>query len=177
MDQLEFWGIIDASRQSSPDDLQGQAGALVRVLTAMPVNSIVDFERHFLRFMANAYDARLWAAGCILDELSDDGFTDFRAWLISRGQDVYARCLDDPQHLAQVVAPGERVTAEEINSVAFKAYAAKTGRDDFFTRFHFEASTPLKNPSLSWQAKEGYPDPERLCVLFPRLCERFGRPT
>jgi hypothetical protein len=31
--------------------------------------------------------------------MSDDGFTDFRYWLISRGRDVYERALADPDSL------------------------------------------------------------------------------
>jgi hypothetical protein len=177
MNEDQFWGIIERSRDKCNGEVESQAAELIRELSLLPEESIADYEAHFLRFMERAYDARLWAAGCILDELSDDGFTDFRAWLISRGRDAYFHCLENPEKLADFAVPGGRVTAEEINSVAYRAYSTRTGRQDFFERFSFEFSPSLKNQTLSWKTAEGFPDPERLCSLFPQLCRRFGAPS
>lgn len=74
MNDSEFWKLIDASCSESAGDVEGQVAVLVRELCLMPVEEIMSYERLFVRYLDDAYDERLWAAGCILDELSDDGF-------------------------------------------------------------------------------------------------------
>lgn len=175
MDQ--FWEIIERSRDSCHGEVECQTTELIKNVTLLTENAIFDYQVHYLKFMELAYDARLWAAGSILDELSDDGFTDFRAWLISRGRDVFFRCLTDPEALVDIVVLGERVTAEGISSVAYKAYMARTGRTDFFERYSFNFAPILRNEGLSWKTVEGFPDPGKLCLLFPRLWGRFGIPS
>jgi hypothetical protein len=177
MTEDQFWTIIDECREKCDGEVECQAAQLIERLSREPEKAIAEYQAHFLRFMDQAYDARVWAAGSLLDELSDDGFTDFRAWLISRGRNPYFRCLANPEELTEIATPGERVTAEEINSVAYKAYSTKTGRSDFFERFHFDFSPTLKNEALAWKTVQGFPDPEKLCSLFPQLCRRFGTPS
>ena len=45
----------------------------------------------------------LWTAASLMcDGCSDDGFTDFRAWLIAQGKDAYMSALADPDSLAEL---------------------------------------------------------------------------
>ena len=48
----------------------------------------------------------LWDAASVIKEYgcSDDGFIDFRAWLIAQGKDVYMNALRDPDTLADASA-------------------------------------------------------------------------
>jgi hypothetical protein len=176
MNEDLFWELIDAARLEADGEIESQVAALEKKLSLMSLQAIVDFQNLFVRFLDHAYDERLWAAGNILDELSDDCFHDFRAWLISRGKDAYFRCLDNPESLADIVAPGDRVTAEEMNAVPGSAYRQKTGQDvsELFSPRSREPE--LKNSSLIWKTPEGHSDPERLCALYPKLCALFGKP-
>ena len=54
-----------------------------------------------------AYQYGLWNAASIMcNGCSDDGFIDFRGWLIAQGRDIYFGALKDPDSLADVPAYG-----------------------------------------------------------------------
>ena len=51
-----------------------------------------------------AYVATLWDAADIIGcGCSDDGFWDFRGWLIAQGQKVYENALSDPESLLDLI--------------------------------------------------------------------------
>ncbi len=175
MNDLMFWNLIEAAHRETNGDVERQIAALVSALCNMSVDEIFGFENLFIHYLDAAYDERLWAAGSILDELSNDGFWDFRAWLILQGRDAYANALDNPENLMSVVRPGARVTAEEMSGITQAAYRASTGKDDFSAVFQSRMNhPPIKNSSLDWKTKEGYPDAEKLRLLYPMLWDRFG---
>lgn len=47
-----------------------------------------------------AYKYGLWSAVRLMGHATDDGFTDFRAWLISQGKEAYFAALKEPDTLA-----------------------------------------------------------------------------
>ncbi len=49
-----------------------------------------------------AYQYGLWTAASVMERggCTDDGFIDFRGWLISQGREVYMAALRDPDSLA-----------------------------------------------------------------------------
>src|SRR5947209_1752683 len=102
MTEDEFWGHIDATRRDDPD---AHADALTGRLATRPAEDIVDFQFWWDRMSAAAYQRDVWAAayyangGC-----SDDGFDDFRAWLVLQGRDAFRAVVADPNRLADYVA-------------------------------------------------------------------------
>lgn len=132
-----FWAIIESSRRGvDPERAEGnarrQAGELWKQLSRLPPAEIVEFDAHFQDKMDVAYQWDLWgvaylvAGGC-----SDDGFTDFRSWLISMGRRVFEDAVSNAESLLRVVdAPGvEDVFFEEFRYVPARAYEALTRRD------------------------------------------------
>jgi len=104
MDRSQFWKIIDASRQEPGGDLDAQVEALREQLQALPPEQVVQFQEFFDEYHARAYRWDLWGAAYILGGgCSDDGFLDFRAWLISKGERAYEDALQDPDGLVRVV--------------------------------------------------------------------------
>lgn len=74
----------------------------------------------------------LWDAAGIMKEYgcSDDGFIDFRAWLIAQGREVYFAALADPDSLADVVPYGD-CRFEQLSYVGDYAYEQLTGKSAY----------------------------------------------
>ena len=92
-----------------------QAERMRRILSAMPVEDVLEFDRIFGELYWDAYHWDLWAAAYIIEGgCSDDGFMDFRSWLISMGREVYKAAMADAESLAEVAArPGVELTRFE----------------------------------------------------------------
>jgi len=83
MDTLTFWKIIDESRQRADGDLDKQVDMLRARLEQSEPEEIVQFDKLFREYWIRAYTWDLWAAAYIIGGgCSDDGFMDFRGWLI-----------------------------------------------------------------------------------------------
>ena len=118
----QFWALIAASHR--------QADELRALLSRLPLSEIVDFNVHFQDRMNAAFQWDLWAVAYLAAEgCSDEGFVDFRSWLISRGRDVFETAMVDAESLLQVIdAPDvEDVFFEEFQYVPAQVHAARTG--------------------------------------------------
>jgi Protein of unknown function (DUF4240) len=88
--------------------------------------------------MAESYHWDLWGAAYLLNfGSSDDGFDDFRGWLLAQGRAVWEAALRDPDGLAKLpkvrrLAPERRwegrYWCQDILDVAYKAYEQCTGQ-------------------------------------------------
>lgn len=82
---------------------------------------------HIYEELADQYG--LWDAASIMVEwCSDDGFIDFRAWLIAQGREVYLAALKDPDSLADV-EPYGNCCFESLSYVGDATYRQLTGED------------------------------------------------
>jgi len=128
MNLNEFWDLVDKTRDESQDDQDQHLELMRNALAALPEQEILDYERLFDDLMDRAYTHDLWAAAYILNGgCSQDGFMDFRAWLISQGQSVYGQALNNPESLVDRVACEEFVEFERFLSVSWHAWEQKTG--------------------------------------------------
>src|SRR5258708_29445653 len=124
-----FWQLIDASREQAGDDLEEQVDNLRARIEQLELDEIIQFGERFADYWSKAYTWDLWAAAYIIGGgCSDDGFLDFRAWLISKGEKVYEEALKDPESLAQVVTfdAAEDCQFEGLQYVARQAWENKT---------------------------------------------------
>jgi len=104
MDLATFWSLIDQSRRAGNGDAQLQIENLKSLLAELDSAEVVDFDRHFGECHDRAFTWDLWGAAFIIGGgCSDDGFIDFRAWLISRGERVFEAALLDADSLARAV--------------------------------------------------------------------------
>ena len=130
MDDDDFWAIIESARTHGPT-LDDRATGLRLALEGLDAEQILEFHEAFIakRDAAKTYDL-VGAAILLADGCSDDGFTDFRVWLVSTGRQRYERALLDADSLADVeFGPGaeEYMLFEEFAHVAMEVYEAKTG--------------------------------------------------
>lgn len=90
--------------------MERQAARLTELLSELPPDEVVAFDRIFTERMHEAYSWDLWGAAYGIEGgCSDDGFADFRSWLISMGREVYEAALGDPESL---VGPAADPTVE-----------------------------------------------------------------
>jgi hypothetical protein len=113
----------------------------------------------------------LWAAAYIIGGgCSDDGFSDFRGWLICRGEKVYEAALRDPESLVEVVDDSEECQYEGFQYVAFQAWENKTGR--MLSEYPRHDLTCPEEPAGEPWSEDG----DDLCHRFPKLWKRFSSP-
>jgi hypothetical protein len=148
--------------------MERQQEELRKLLLRLPVEEITCFRSHLLEQMDAAFHWDLWGAAYIIaGGCSDDGFTDFRAWLISMGRSVFERALSDAESLIDVAdAPEvEDVFFEEFLYVPARVYEEVTGREIPAYAGHLR-SEPSGN---RWSEEGG--DLQR---RFPRLWKKYA---
>ena len=124
MNKEQFWRIVDDVRISAdPRDQGAILSALQEQLRKLPSAEIMEWQEIFQFYDDAAYRDELWAAsGAMGAHCTDDGFMDFRSWLISQGRDVYMAALRDPESLAEVDTEGQSLNFEQYAYAAPKAY-------------------------------------------------------
>ena len=172
MNVEQFWKLIESSRRGfnpgrSDGNMERQLEELRRLLLKLPPEEIIDFRNHFLGQMNAAFHWDLWgAAYLIAGGCSDDGFADFRSWLISMGRRAFEDALANAESLLNVAdAPGiEDVLFEGFPHVPAQAYAELTGRELPM----YAGPSPIGPAGASWNEDEG--DLQR---RFPKLWARY----
>jgi hypothetical protein len=163
MDAAAFWQLIEESRENAGGDLDEQAADLTDLLSELPADEIVAFDRMFRQYLNDAYRWDLWGAAYIINGgCSDDGFEYFRCWLIAEGERVYLEALADPESLVGRAEPDGQNEAESMQYAAADAYEVETGRK--LTDLHIvPPSEPAGEP---WEEDD-------LEARFPRLWAAF----
>lgn len=103
---------------------------------------------------------------------SDDGFIDFRAWLIAQGRDVYLSALADPDSLAEVTPYGD-CCFETLSYVGDYAYEQLTGKSAYDQTDQTRYETLLAELEQDIVYKGGIEFPREgpeLKQYLPRLC-------
>lgn len=95
-----FWEIIDTSLLNSKN-LEEQNKKIFSALEKLSVDELIGFKFLLIKFEVMAYTPELWAAAYLVKNgCSDDGFEYFRYWLISRGEAVFKKAMENPDSLA-----------------------------------------------------------------------------
>lgn len=132
MDVAEFWQMIEDSRAESNGDNEQQFEMLVDALSHKSEEDLMEFRRIFYLMTYQANIANLWeAADVIACGCSDDGFIDFRCWLVAQGKSIFEAAIDDPETLADIVEVEHRldVLYGRMVSAAHEAYTLRTGEE------------------------------------------------
>jgi hypothetical protein len=168
METVKFWELIDASRKKASGDPWEQIEILVEMLAKLEPSEIVDFKRIYTELYAAAYTWSLWGAAFVIGGgCSDDGFMDFRGWLISRGEKVYREALASPESLAKSMKDQDgEGQVEGFQYAPGRAWAKKTGKDES-TFPHPEVTIPHEPSGDPWEEDD-------VESLFPKLAKRFG---
>lgn len=171
MGEDKFWEIISLSKADDPQD---QLDNLVGQLSAMTTDDIFGFDYQLDKHLEKSYTSDLWAAAYIIfGGCSDDGFDYFRAWLISKGREVYEKALENPDSLLEVFSETDESDFpenEEILYATLDAYEEATGKNDFYDILEtFEDDFSILEIELTWDED----DPKTLEAVCPKLFERY----
>lgn len=172
MEWKQFWRIIESAyHPDGPDHFE----ALKEELDKLKWFAVVAFQARFDEAMAAANTIDLWGAAYLINGgCSDDGFRDFRAWLVGRGRHPYEAALKNPDTLADVL-DGDPVDGFGLDAAAVRVYEAKTGMSDFYERLDREEKDlpPPPPEGTDWD----FEDAAEMRRRMPKLCHLYLVPT
>src|SRR3954462_2641445 len=124
----EFWQIID--RTAAPTQKE-QLELLRRELRGCNANAIIHFQRLYTQHLFAAYNWDLWLVAWLCEGgmCSDDSFTDFRSWLISRGRGIFELALSTPDNLVHEISSVEYPYFEQFAYIPGEIYEERIGKD------------------------------------------------
>jgi Protein of unknown function (DUF4240) len=170
MDEKPFWDIV---RKGCPRDVEVEDwdDTLVEVLTELPPEEIVAFDRMLDDKADAAYSNDLWGAAYLINGgASDDGFYYFRLWLIGMGKKVYEAALADPDSLADVVEPDQEYECE-MYGAARQAWEAKGLSEDEYDRA-YQKGRKRRVPRLRGRRWD-FDDDRQVRKRLPRLAALY----
>ena len=132
INQDSFWDLIHEAKNACGQDMDAMLAYLKDRLVSMGPTQAQNFHDIIHAYEDLADKFGLWDAAGIMKEYgcSDDGFIDFRAWLIAQGREVYFAALADPDSLADVVPYGD-CCFEQLSYVGDYAYEQLTGKSAY----------------------------------------------
>jgi hypothetical protein len=170
VDEAQFWQVIDTTLRRSNQDTDVQAQALREVLVGLPDAEVLGFHR---RLAAANHELYTWthmaAVELVEGPLGDDGFTDFRTFVVATGRLSFERFRNDPDTLLDVLGQRGIELAEPFGAVADEVYLARTGRC---------VSQDGADPLEPWYPPAGdravLDDAAQRRRQLPRLSARYG---
>lgn len=165
--EIDFWNIIERAKKSSNGNVAHQAELVGELLLTRPVADIIQFANIFSKLHSETYRSDWWGAAYLINGgCSDDGFEDFRAWVISRGQKIFEEACKNPESLEKYINKDNigECEAEMLNYAACEVYEQKTGKDDFYEIIRYTTM-----PVIVFDWKEG---DDSLKNKFPKLFKK-----
>ena len=168
-----FWELI-AQAKEHPG---GPSEWLMEQLVDLGPEQAKKFDDIACAYTSLAYQYGLWTAASVMERggCTDDGFIDFRGWLIAQGREVYMAALKDPDSLAD--APDyqdQRFVC--LPHMGDRAYEELTGREIYeeFDPARYDALKAELKKDIMYGDGIGYPyDATDVPAYLPRLCQRY----
>ena len=171
-----FWTLIDQAKEHPG----GPNEWLMEQLMAMGQEQAKRFDTIARVYRDAAYQYGLWTAASVMERngCSDDGFMDFRAWLVGQGRKVYMDALKDPDSLADVPSY-EDFRFDALPYMGNHAYEELTGRDTFqdFDHSEYCALAAEIKKGIQYGEGSGYPYTwSEAAEYLPKLCAKYLTP-
>lgn len=168
-----FWLLIDRAKEHPG----GPSEWLMEQLVSMGPEQAKKFDDIANAYISLAYQYGLWTAVSVIERggCTDDGFTDFRTWLVAQGKDVYMAALKDPDSLAD--APDyQDYRFDDLPHMGDLAYEELTGRNAYedFDPAGYDALKAELKKDIVYGDGIGYPyDAADVPAYLPRLCRKY----
>jgi hypothetical protein len=171
----EFWEHIHATKCDDPEE---HAVRLVERLVALPPDDSADFEHLWWALKNQAVHMNLRGAAYVIGGgLSDDGFSDFRSWLVLQGRAVFEAALADPDSLAgAVIRRGGRCECYPGSTAWFRATGTPTdnrGYDLFRKATEARKALHPQFPKPEVGQRWNFDDEDEVRKRLPRLAARY----
>jgi hypothetical protein len=164
MTRDDFWALIDEARAHGRT-CEDTAARVEALLSRRPEARIAAFMTHQDQLLAQSYTWELWGAAYVVGGgASDDGFEYFRAYLLTRGREVFELGMREPDALAEVVP--SNAECEEMLHAAWTAYERVAG--------HEPPRTGVVRPELDDAASWDFDDEAEMRRRYPRLWAKFA---
>ena len=147
MDRGGFWKLVAAVDRDALDDFDEEAAVqpLIEELSKRDEREIFDFEEQLAQ-VRHELDGRAFAEHAGESADSDDGFLYARCFVVACGEQRYRQVLADPSAMPQSLDEW----CESLLSVASRAWAHKTGRDEQEWTFAASVSYETGSNAAQW---------------------------
>ena len=154
MDQGGFWKLMAAVDRDALDEFDDEAAVqqLIDELSKRDEREIFDFEEQLAQVL-HALDGRVFAEHAGESAESDDGFLYARCFVVASGEQRYCQTLADPSAMPQSLDEW----CESLLSVASRAWAQKTGRDEGEWAFVPSVSYETGSNTAQWTSSVSRP--------------------
>uniref|UniRef100_UPI00402B9BD3 DUF4240 domain-containing protein n=1 Tax=Methylomonas sp. PHL2-19 TaxID=3438878 RepID=UPI00402B9BD3 len=167
MDERQFWLMVEQAHELSGGDMKLKCETLAELVSKLAKDDAVRFVHYFDAMMDRAYSWSLWGAAYVINGgCGDDCFADFRATLISYGQQLFELVLADPDRLADDDFVEIDWFFEGFQYAVHDGVKAATGGTDY----QREMTCPLQPSGMAWAEDDVY-------ALFPKLSKKFAPPS
>lgn len=181
MDKNMFWRVIDeVNSKVAATDLEAVLEVTKdKLCCEFSQQEIAQWVNYQYYYKDLADTSGVFAAACCLnDYMSDDGFTDFRMWLISRGREVYMAALKSPDSLAALDTPKNTTRFELYGYIGIDAYDAWDMHGDVYEERN-ENPISKEEKAAMWAEIEYFPHEvtgKNAVEHLPRMCARYLKP-
>lgn len=166
MDRDTFWQMIESARQTSSGDLEAGSQVIIDALSQKSEAEIIEFYIIYKTLLNETYLADLWNV-CVLIGCgcNENGFLNFRNWLMAQGKETFYQAVHDPEALMSIVTPENRhqIRYEGFSYIALVAYENKFGYE------LEDVELPAPVHLVGEQLEE-----EKLSGKFPKLAAKLG---
>ena len=168
-----FWTLIDQAKEHPG----GPSEWLMEQLVSMGPEQAKRFDDFAHAYSSLSDQYGLWTAASVMERngCSDDGFIDFRAWLVGQGREVYLSALKNPDSLAN--APSyQDFRFEVLPYMGDHAYEELTGRDTFqdFDPAEYRMLAAEIKKDIRYGNGIGYPYTwSEAASYLPKLCAKY----
>jgi len=171
-DEDVFWQVVEDARKRAPGDPDAMAEIVEDRFADAGDDALREFQRQLVAASTRLYTWRhAVAADMACGPVGDDGFTDWRSWVITLGRETFERIAVDPDNLADVedLTAGCEGAGELFGGAVSGIYFARHGdEDDTFPILEPGDTPPAGTPP------SGYPrsGTQPLRATLPRLAKR-----
>lgn len=97
--ESDFWRLVTVDDKTA--DPESVTQRLKTLLADLNDEQLIAFDKQFSICMRQSYTWDLFGAAFVMAGCNDDyGFSEFRCWLISRGEAVFNKAVTNPDSLA-----------------------------------------------------------------------------